>query len=121
RALGGGPERTRIAPPWACGVTLTPAMQFNATALAQPMSRILAHLLRPIRKTTLSYALKPYFINGVRHEFALRPVFERWLYRPATGALLEAARWARRFQSGGLRVYLGYMLATLVAVLLLTR
>lgn len=121
RWLGGSPGRTRIAPPWVCGGVLTPTMQYSATALSQPISLVFRGLIRPVRKVSRSYAIAPYFVTALRHEFSVQPIYAWHFYRPAVRGLLWISQQVRVFQSGGLRLYLAYMLATLVAVLFLTR
>jgi hydrogenase-4 component B len=121
RLLGRGPGRTRIAPPWVCGGLLTPMMQYSAAALSQPISLIFRGLIRPDRQVTRSYTLVPYFVTALRHEVHVQPVYKWYLYGPVVRGLLWMSQQVRGFQSGGLRLYLAYMLATLVAVLFLTR
>lgn len=121
RLLGSGPGRTRIAPPWVCGGLLTPMMQYSAAAFSQPISLIFRGLIRPDRQVTRLYSLAPYFVTAMRHALHVQPVYERYLYGPVVSRLLWTSQQIRRFQSGGLRLYLAYMLATLVAVLFLTR
>jgi hypothetical protein len=48
-------------------------------------------------------------------------VFEQRLYGPVARALLRAASLARVLQGGSLRLYLAYILATLVVLLVWTR
>jgi len=121
RLLGRGPGRTRIAPPWVCGGVLTPMMQYSAAALSQPISLIFRGLIRPDREVTRRYTLVPYFVTAMRHELHVRSVYERYLYGPVVRGLLWTSQQVRGFQSGGLRLYLAYMLATLMTVLFLAR
>ncbi|MEK7216281.1 MAG: oxidoreductase, partial [Chloroflexota bacterium] len=62
-----------------------------------------------------------YFVTEVHYEGGLRPVYEAYLYRPAITLLLLLSKQVQRLQSGSLRLYLSYIFATLIAVLLLTR
>ncbi|HZD66970.1 MAG TPA: hypothetical protein VE152_12800, partial [Acidimicrobiales bacterium] len=43
---------------------------------------------------------------------------EAYLYRPARAGFLRVSRWARRLQSGRLDAYVAYMLAALIALLI---
>jgi hydrogenase-4 component B len=96
-------------------------MQYSAAALSQPISLIFRGLIRPDRQVTRSYTLVPYFVTALRHEVHVQPVYKWYLYGPVVRGLLWMSQQVRGFQSGGLRLYLAYMLATLVAVLFLTR
>ena len=122
RAIG-GPARSRVAPPWVCGVALEPRMQYSASALAQPIRVIFSALVRPFREVEREYAAggDRYFVSAVRYEAGVHPIYERYLYKPFVALSLALARRIRAVQNGSLRAYLAYMVATLVVVLLLTR
>jgi len=118
----GGPRRSRVAPPWGCGIQLEPSMQYSAAALAKPIRIIFRTLLRPHREIERQHdAEAAYFVSGVRYEAGIHPVYEHFLYAPAVRTLLALAQRIRALQNGSLRSYLGYLCATLVVVLLLTR
>ncbi len=120
--LIGGPGRSRLAPPWSCGIQLEPSMQYSATALAKPVRIIFGGLIRPFREIErLHGSGTAYFVSSVRYEAGVHPVYERYLYKPAVQALLTLAQQIRLLHTGSLRTYLSYMFATLIDVLLLTR
>ena len=116
-----GRMRERVAAPWVCGFTLETRMQYTASALAKPVRIVFQALLRPYRMTERRYAQSAYFVSEVHYEGGLRPIYESYLYRPFIAALLTLSSWVRRLQSGSLRLYLSYIFATLVVVLVLTR
>ncbi|TAK31324.1 MAG: hydrogenase 4 subunit B [Chloroflexota bacterium] len=120
--LIGGPVQTRLAPPWCCGITLEPSMQYSASALAKPVRIVFRTLVRPYNVITRTHGLGiPYFVSSVQYEAGIHPVYERYLYTPTVRALLTLAHQIRLLQTGSLRTYLAYVFATLVVVLLLTR
>ncbi len=118
----GGPGRSRVSPPWVCGIELEPTMQYSATALAKPVRIIFRALVRPYREVER----KPkngiaYFVSSVHYEAGIQPIYDRYLYAPSVRTLMACAHQIRVLQSGSLRTYLTYIFATLVVVLLLTR
>ncbi|MHB9092059.1 MAG: hypothetical protein ACYC7H_11635, partial [Chloroflexota bacterium] len=118
----GGPGRSRVAPPWSCGIDLEPSMQYSAAALAKPVRIIFGWLVRPYREIQREHRSDtPYFISAVRYEAGIHPVYERYLYAPAVRGLLALARQIRALQNGSLRTYLAYICATLIVALLLAR
>ncbi len=120
--LVGGPGRTRVAPPWVCGIEIEPSMQYSSTALAKPVRIIFRALVRPYREIERQHGTGlSYFVSGVRYEAGVRPIYEHYLYAPAVRGLLALAQQIRMLQNGSLRSYLAYLCATLVVVLLLTR
>lgn len=123
-ALGrllGGPGRERVAPPWVCGVRLESRMPYTASALTMSLRRIFEVLLRPDSEHEPEHAQAPFFVAAVRYDERLHPVYERYLYTPAVGAILALAKRLRVVQNGQLRTYLAYLFATLIIVLLITR
>lgn len=109
----------RRAPTWACGIALEPRMEYTAAAFAKPFRIIFRQILRPRREIEADYEVAPYFACSLRYRSEITPVFESYLYRPAYQALLAAARRLRGLQAGSLQAYLGYILATLVVLLIL--
>jgi hydrogenase-4 component B len=119
--LLGGRRAARVVPTWACGYALTPRMQYGSTAFAKPIRLFFRAIVRPERAVEAEYHLAPYFPARLRTHGALTPVFEQRLYGPLATGLLRASALARALQSGSLRLYLAYILATLVALLIATR
>lgn len=117
-----GPGNARIAPPWVCGVALEPRMQYTAVALAKPVRLVFQGLLRPYRSVDRRHTQASYFVTEVHYEGGLHPVYETYLYRPVVALLLLLlfSRQVQRLQSGNLRLYLSYIFAILIVVLLLT-
>jgi hydrogenase-4 component B len=120
--LIGGPGRVRVVPPWVCGIRIEPSMQYSASALAKPVRIIFGYLLRPYREIERTHGSGlAYFVSAVHYEAGVHPIYERYLYSPSVRVLLAISHRIRLLQTGSLRIYLSYMFATLVVVLLLTR
>ncbi len=118
----GGAGSSRVSAPWGCGITLEPAMQYSATALAKPVRVIFQKIVRPYREVERQHVAGiKYFVSAVQYEAGIHPIYERYLYKPVVHALLALSRQVRALQNGSLRTYLAYIFATLIAVLLLTR
>lgn len=119
RALGTVPQRR--GPTWVCGWELEPGMQYGATAFAKPIRLFFRAILRPERVVERTYTLEPLFVSRLRYHAWVPHHFERHFYGPVTRALLRAANTLRLLQSGSLRLYLAYVLATLIILLILAR
>jgi len=110
--LGRGIRRVRRCDAWDCGFAPPgPAMQYTATAFAQPIRRV--------------YGLLFHIDEGVdqqpdgRRRHRLQVSDRAWeiFYLPVTRAVENAARQVTRLQSGNVRIYLGWSLATLLLLL----
>jgi hydrogenase-4 component B len=117
----GGQVGTRRTPTWVCGFALQPRMSYGSTAFAKPIRLFFQAIVRPERVVEADYALEPYFPTRLSTHGSIQPVFERHLYGPLARGLLSVARSARVLQGGNIRLYLAYILATLVVLLLIAR
>ena len=79
-SLIGGRGRTRIAPPWVCGIELEPRMQYSATGFAKPIHIIFQDVIRPQRHVVLDRPTSPYVVHAVRYDESVQPVYEQHLY-----------------------------------------
>ncbi len=117
--LAGGKRKIVYAESWDCGIPgLTPRMQYTATAFTKPLRIIYKRIYLPNRDLKVSYLLKPFFVKSIRYGGEITPFFERYLYEPATRFIQLAAGKIKMLQSGSLQLYLGYILITLILLLI---
>ncbi len=106
------PRRMRRRDPWDCGFAPpSPRMQYTATAFAQPMRRVFGMLFEIDES-------RPAF-DDAAPRYRLKLTDRAWglLYLPVMQAVEAASRRVVRLQSGNVRVYLGWTLATLLVLL----
>jgi hydrogenase-4 component B len=115
--------RTRLEETWGCGRwSQTPRMQYTATAFAEPLRRVFAELYRPTED--LSVDVHPdskWFIRGITYESRVRPWIDRVVYAPIVGLVGRVAQAVRSVQSGSVHLYLAYLCAALLVLLLAAR
>ncbi|MFN3740921.1 MAG: hydrogenase 4 subunit B [Thermodesulfovibrionales bacterium] len=115
----GGKKRIRYGDSWDCGIpALTPRMQYSATAFTKPIRMIFKRIYLPKRELSVSYILKPFFVKSIRYSGEITPFFERYLYEPGVSFIHRIAGKVRLLQSGSLHLYLGYILITLILLLI---
>ncbi|GAB4412935.1 MAG: hydrogenase 4 subunit B [Thermodesulfovibrionales bacterium] len=115
----GGRKKTSYGDSWDCGIhSLTPRMQYTATAFTKPIRMIFKRIYLPRRELSVSYIVKPFFVKSIRYSGEITPFFERYLYEPGIGLIHRIARKVRLLQSGSLHLYLGYILVTLILLLI---
>jgi formate hydrogenlyase subunit 3/multisubunit Na+/H+ antiporter MnhD subunit len=110
--LRGVPRRIRRRDPWDCGFAPpSPRMQYTATSFAQPIRRVFG-LLFEIDES------RPAF-DDAAPRYRLKLTDRAWglFYLPVARAVESASRRVVRLQSGNVRVYLGWTLGTLLALL----
>jgi len=115
----GGKRKTVYADSWDCGMpSLTSRMQYTATAFTKPIRLIFKRIYLPKRELRISYILKPLFVKSLKYSGEITPFFERYLYEPLTAFIHRTAGKAKMLQSGNLNLYLGYILVTLMLLLM---
>jgi hydrogenase-4 component B len=111
----------RRAPSWTCGAPTEPRAQYTALGLTKPLRLIFEPVLRSQREVDVLEGGSPYFARKLRYRSAVPAVFDQWLYQPFVLAVLWTSEQVRRLQTGSLHLYLAYLLATLVGLLLWAR
>lgn len=106
---------------WNCGHSLDSAMEYSAMAFSQPAGRVFSKVIHPVQDVSKKNVPGTPFVSHVRVQERLRPVFREFIYRPLRSGVVHLARRARRIQDGRLQVYLLYVLATLVVLLIVAR
>ncbi|GMT47188.1 MAG: hydrogenase 4 subunit B [bacterium] len=116
----GGKRKISCSDSWDCGIkTLTPRMQYTATAFTKPLRMIFRIIYLPKRDIRISYIVKPFFVKSIKYSGEITPFFEKYIYNPLISLIRMAAGRVRMIQSGSLHLYLGYILATLILLLIL--
>jgi hydrogenase-4 component B len=115
----GGRRKTVYGDSWDCGIAaLSPRMQYTATAFTKPIRMIFRRIYLPKRELNVIYLLKPFFVKSITYSGEITPFFERYFYDPATRFIHGIAGKVRLLQSGSLHLYLGYILVTLIVLLI---
>ena len=115
----GGKRKTVYGDSWDCGMpSLTSRMQYTATAFTKPVRVIFKKIYLPKRELSISYILKPLFVKSLKYSGEITPFIEKYLYEPLTAFIRNAAAKAKILQSGNLNLYLGYILITLILLLI---
>ena len=119
--LAGAARGRRLYETWGCGRMLqTPRMESTAAAFADPFKRVFDFFYRPEKHLDIEfYPGSHFFVERIEYTNPTRSVFDDWLYRPALDALRGVARRAQAIQSGSANVYLAYILAALLLLLVL--
>lgn len=113
-----GRHRKRIAPTWACGRLVEPAMEYTGAGLTMPFKIIFSGLYRPshnVEREMLEGAT--YQIEKVRYEETIAHLLEEYVYGPGARIVERIGGVVKRLQTGNLNMYLFYIFATLIALL----
>lgn len=116
----GGRLKTRRYKTWGCGLNLSPRMEYTATGFVQPIKRVFSTIYQPTVKLETEFLAESRYFAKRRHfEFHIEPIFEKYLYDPLVAFFATLADHLKVIQAGSLHLYLTYIFATLIALLLL--
>ncbi|MGK2885071.1 MAG: proton-conducting transporter transmembrane domain-containing protein [Rhodococcus sp. (in: high G+C Gram-positive bacteria)] len=116
----------RPAMPWGSGRrSLSPRMEYTATAFAEPLTRVFDDVLSPEHDVDVTpYVESQYLIESVSFRQRVPDRIEARLYPPVISAVQRWGRWARQASNGDLHRYLAvgflvtiFALAAVVATL----
>ncbi|MEJ2455976.1 MAG: hydrogenase 4 subunit B [Candidatus Thiodiazotropha sp.] len=108
----GAVRRVRRCDPWDCGFAPpSPRMQYSATAFAQPVRRVFALLFK------VDEGVATREDGQSRYLYKIGDRTWPLVYQPVAWVVENAARRVVRLQSGNVRLYLGWTLATLLLLL----
>jgi hydrogenase-4 component B len=118
---GGWARPPRFDETWGCGrLLVTARMEYTATAFANPFTRVFDFFYRPVaRREVDAHPASRLFVRRIRYTSATGAIFDEWLYRPALSTLRAVTGRVRLIQSGSANLYLAYIVAVLLALLLL--
>jgi hydrogenase-4 component B len=140
RLLGRRPSPPRTYGPWACGYpALAPSpppqaakdgvrdvhrdaagrTQYTAASFSQPFAYLLRQFLSRRKHLELQGKRSEYLPERIVLRVQSRNPFESWVYKPLRRALVRLSWQVARLQAGSVQLYLGYMLGTVVLLLLL--
>lgn len=116
---GKGATKARIAPTWDCGFgALSPRMQYTSSAFTMPLRRIFATVFLIDEKVekTMRENTK---LNVAEVRYSLHIQDHSWVhvYQPIERGVNRIAKQVGRIQTGNIRTYIGYSLATLILLL----
>ncbi len=119
--LAGARRDRRTYETWGCGRMLqTARMEYTAASFASPFKRVFDFFYRPDRRVDVrAHAESRFFVEATTYASPTRSIFDDWLYGPVGRAIGQATTVARTIQSGHPNLYLAYILAALVAMLVL--
>jgi hydrogenase-4 component B len=119
RLFWGANERTRSAV-WTTGVVFRPGMQYTAASFTKPIRLFFSRLLLPERRITVAYHGASPLPRLISYSGRVPALIDERLYEPVRASAVWVAARVRLLQAGSVQLYLLYMMAALVALILVT-
>ena len=112
----------KLTATWACGLPgLDERMQYTATAFSKPLRKVFRPVYKSDRTLEVLTAGQSCFPVSISYRSVRTTSFEKSLYRPAVDAVIATALRLRQLQTGNIQMYLLYIFAALIALLMFMR
>ncbi len=112
----------KLTATWACGLpSLDERMQYTSNAFSKPLRRVFSQVYKADRTLEVVPGDPPYFPASISYRSVRTTSFEKYLYRPGVDAIVAAALRLRQLQTGNVQIYLLYIFAALIALLMFMR
>lgn len=102
---------------WNCGTDPTARQQYSAIGFSKPVRRAFDYLLQPKRIVTIENKEHSYFGGQKRVQLEVPDLITEKMYAPLQKSFIRCSAYLRRLQQGSVRLYVGYVMAALVVVL----
>ncbi len=102
---------------WDCGYyKLDARNEYTATAFSKPFRIAFSFFLLPVRKTQ-KIRESFYHVKSFKYETRTTMVFKKYIYMPVLNLIFRSAGFMRKMQAGSIHLYIAYIFATLVALI----
>ncbi len=114
-------QKTRIYKTWDCGYyKLNARNEYTATGFSKPFRIAFSFFLLPYRKTE-KIRESFYHVKSFKYETHTTMVFKQYIYQPALALIFKSAKFVRKLQPGSIHLYLAYIFATLLLLIIFMR
>lgn len=115
-------QKTRVYnKTWDCGYyKLSSRNEYTATAFSKPFRIAFSFFLRPYRRTQ-KIRESFYHIKSFAYETHTTYVFKKYIYEPMLEMVFRSARSMRRIQPGSIHLYLSYIFAAALLLIIFMR
>lgn len=103
---------------WNCGTAPTARQQYSATGFSKPLRRAFDYLLKPKRQVSYVRKDHPYFGRLLSYKLEIPDMITEKLYLPLQKYFVVSSAFLRRLQQGSVRLYVSYVMAAMIAVLI---
>lgn len=103
---------------WNCGTVPTRREQYSATGFSKPLRRAFDFILNPQRKRVYLKKNHEYFGRQQEYHLHIPDQFSEFLYKPVEHFVVRSADTMRALQQGSVRLYIGYTMIAMIAVLI---
>ncbi|NWJ46371.1 MAG: hydrogenase 4 subunit B [Chloroflexi bacterium] len=116
-----GRSRRTVDETWACGIELKPTMGYNSISFVSPLRRVFQLVLQPFREIKVTYIVEPYFVEKIEYRSGINSLLQSDVVKLIRKGFSVVTTQIKTIQNGSIRLYLSYILITLVILLIFAR
>jgi hydrogenase-4 component B len=113
-------RKVKTANTWDCGANLSAGMEITSTGFARSIITIFKGALKPTKQTDIEYhdANMRYFPKFRNVSLGINDIYANCFYKPLEKITKAISNIAKKAQNGNINVYIFYIFAVLIALLL---
>ncbi|MBI3990625.1 MAG: hypothetical protein HY350_00595 [Candidatus Omnitrophica bacterium] len=106
---------------WDCGYyKLDSRSEYTATAFSKPFRIAFSFFLLPYRRTQ-KIRESFYHVKSFAYETHTTKIFKKYVYEPLLALVFKSARAMRKIQPGSIHLYIAYIFATVLLLIIFMR
>jgi hydrogenase-4 component B len=113
-----GNERRIAAETWTCGIVPDAHMEYTAYGFSRSIRRVFSTIVHPYYENLVSANANRYHGRRLSYNVRMIYLFSTKLYKPVNERILRLARLMKRIQTGSVQLYVGYIMAVTILLLL---
>lgn len=113
-----GKQKTAVGETWTCGIVPDSHMEYTATGFSKSIRMVFKDIVHPHYETLLNANGQKYHGQRLSYQVRIQYLFVSRLYDPIRGSIMKGARFMKSIQTGSVQLYVGYIMAVTVLVLI---
>lgn len=113
-----GKEKVGVGETWTCGIVPNSHMEYTATGFSRSIRMVFRGIVHSHHETLINANEYKYHGQKLFYQVRINYLFVSLLYGPIRGLIMQGARFMKSIQTGSVQLYVGYILAVTVMVLI---
>lgn len=113
-----GKEKAADGETWTCGIVPSPRMEYTATGFSKSIRLVFKNIVHSYYETLVNASNDKYYGRELSYHVSIRYFFVSIVYSPINAMIIRIATFMKSIQTGSVQLYVGYIMAVTVVVLI---
>jgi len=113
-----GRGKVDVGETWTCGNVPNCHMEYTATGFSKSIRMVFKRIVHSHYETVVNANDNQYHGRLLFYQVRIKYLFDSALYSPINKAIIRVARFLKSIQTGSVQLYVGYIMAVTVAILI---